>query len=237
MTNPLVLGIVPARGGSKGVPRKNIRPLAGRPLIVYTIAAAAGAVHLDRFLVSTDDEEIAAIARSEGAWVPFLRPAEYATDRASCVFLIQHALDWLAEHERYVPDAVAFLPPTSPLRTAADIDGTIESLWSSGLDSAVTVYPVDDHPWYIYSQTPEKRLVELISGVNKAVCRQELPEYVTHSQAVIASTHAYMRSCTATDLEFNVDSCVGYRIPRQRALDIDTLFDFKLAEQFLLDIL
>ena len=230
MNQKSVLGIIPARGGSKGVPRKNIRPLCGRPLITYTVEAALKTNSLDRVIVSTDDEEIADIARENGAEVPFLRPREYATDRASCILLIHHALNRVSENEQYIPDAIAFLPPTSPLRTAEQIDDTVGLLWKSGLDSAVTICPVQNHPYYIYSLDKDNKLTELVKAKNKALCRQELPVYYTHSQSVIASLTSYIKRCTTLDLEFNLCSVAGLQIDCESALDIDTLTDFLVAE-------
>jgi N-acylneuraminate cytidylyltransferase len=123
-----VLAIIPARGGSKGIPRKNIRPFAGHPLIAFTIAAARQAQTVTRVIVSTDDEEIAAIARRYGAETPFLRPAELAGDRTPDLPVFQHALQWLAEHENYHPDVVLHLHPTTPVRPQGCLDEAVRIL-------------------------------------------------------------------------------------------------------------
>ena len=120
-----VLAIVPARGGSKGIPRKNLREVAGHPLIAYSIAVALRSREIDRVIVSTDDREIADVARSYGADVPFLRPAELATDETPDLPVFQHALGWLEHEQRYRPDLVVHLRPTSPLRRAIDVDRAI----------------------------------------------------------------------------------------------------------------
>ncbi|APG27354.1 hypothetical protein A7E78_05545 [Syntrophotalea acetylenivorans] len=225
-----VLGIIPARGGSKGVPRKNIRPLVGRPLIAHTIDKAFQSNSLDRVLVSTDDAEIAAAARHCGAEVPFLRPAEFATDTASSLSVIRHAINWLAINEQYHPDAVAILPPTSPLRTVEHIDQTVGLLWSSGLDSAVTVIPVQDHPYFIFSRSARGQMEELIHLPEKPLRRQELPEFFTHSQSVIVSRTEYLKRCEDKDAIFNFRSMAGYPVDQESAMDIDTLNDFAIAE-------
>jgi CMP-N-acetylneuraminic acid synthetase len=225
-----VLGIIPARGGSKGVPRKNIRALLGKPLIAHTIEAARQARSLDRILVSTDDPEIAAVARRYGAEVPFLRPAEFATDTASSLSVIRHAIAWLALHEHYQPDAVAILPPTSPLRTVEQIDRTIGLLWSSGLDSAVTIIPVQDHPYFIFSRGEKGEMAELIRLPEKPLRRQELPEFFTHSQSVIVSRTEYLKNCSEKDAIFNFHSMAGHPVDRESAMDIDFPDDFVLAE-------
>ncbi len=151
--NQSVLAIIPARGGSKGVPRKNIRCLAGKPLIAHTIEAALNCQAIERVIVSTDDSEIAEVARAYGAEVPFLRPGEYATDTATSLSVVKHALTWFAEQENYQPEAIAILAPTSPLRTMTHIEDTIKLLWSTGNDSALTICEVLDHPYFIYEKT------------------------------------------------------------------------------------
>lgn len=128
MNKPEVLAIIPARGGSKGIPRKNIRPFAGHPLIAFTIAAARQAETVGRVLVSTDDEEIAAVARQYGAETPFLRPAELAGDRVMDHPVFFHALTWLAEHEGYRPDVVLHLHPTTPVRPRVCLDEAVRNL-------------------------------------------------------------------------------------------------------------
>jgi N-acylneuraminate cytidylyltransferase len=122
------LALIPARGGSKSIPRKNIRPFAGHPLIAYSIAAGLAAETISRVVVSTDDEEIAAIARRYGAETPFLRPAELSQDHTADLPVFQHALEWLAEHEGYQPEIVVQLRPTSPFRRVSHIDQAVYRL-------------------------------------------------------------------------------------------------------------
>jgi N-acylneuraminate cytidylyltransferase len=122
------LALIPARGGSKSIPRKNIRPFAGHPLIAYSIAAGLAAETISRVVVSTDDEEIAAIARRYGAETPFLRPAELSQDHTADLPVFQHALEWLAEHEGYQPEIVVQLRPTSPFRRVSLIDQAVYRL-------------------------------------------------------------------------------------------------------------
>ena len=123
-----VLAIVPARGGSKGIPRKNVREVAGHPLIAYSIAAGLAAEHVDRVLVTTDDEEIAGVARAYGADVPFRRPRELAADDTPDLPVFLHALDWLDREEAYRPEIIVHLRPTSPLRRVTDIDAAVRLL-------------------------------------------------------------------------------------------------------------
>ncbi len=232
-TNRSVIGIIPARGGSKGVPRKNIRPLLGLPLIAHTIHAVLQANNIDRVIVSTDDKEIAEVAVQAGAEVPFLRPACHATDTASSISVVHHALAWLAEHEKYQPAAVAVMPPTSPLRTVRQIEETVDLLWSSGRESALTIAPVRDHPYFIYHKEQDGHLRELIEMANKPLRRQELPVFYTHCQSVIVTRRDYFSVCGDPAPLFNLRSMAGLEIDKESGLDIDTLADFSLAEAIL----
>ena len=136
-----VLGLIPARGGSKGVPRKNIKLLCGKPLLEYTAQAALASRLLSRVILSTEDEEIAEAGRRCGLEVPFLRPQELAADDTPMLPVIEHAVRWVEERgERF--DAICLLQPTNPLRRAEEIDGCIELLIGTGADSVVTVLPV-----------------------------------------------------------------------------------------------
>lgn len=228
-----VLGLIPARGGSKGILGKNIQPLGGRPLIVHTIAAARAAASLDRVIVSTDDTQIASVARQAGADVPFLRPAEYASDTASSLSVVLHALAWLGMHEGYRPDAVALLSPTCPLRTAAQIDETVQALWTSGQDSAMTVHEVRDHPYFIYRQAPDGTLNDLLDVAERPLRRQDLPPFYAPNQAVIASRTGYLKVIGDPQPVFNPASLVGVPIDFAAGYDIDTPADLAVAEALL----
>ncbi|TAJ10914.1 MAG: acylneuraminate cytidylyltransferase family protein [Nitrospirae bacterium] len=140
------LGLIPARGGSKGIPRKNLVSVAGKPLIGYTIEAALRSRHLDRVLLSTDDEEIAETGRRIGLKVPFLRPAELAADDTPMMAVIKHALREIAKTEGDQPTVVVLLQPTSPLRTEAHIDAAIELFEKEQADSVVSVSEPLEHP-------------------------------------------------------------------------------------------
>jgi N-acylneuraminate cytidylyltransferase len=173
-----ILGLIPARGGSKGIPRKNIKPLGGKPLIAYSIEAGLKSRYLDKVLVSTDDEEIAQVARQYGADVPFIRPAELARDDTPTLPVIQHALRFLADKgETY--DAVCLLQPSSPFRTPAFIDAAIEKYVRSGADSLVTVRRVPHHfnPHWIFEPGKDGFLHIATGESNKNIIprRQELP--------------------------------------------------------------
>ncbi len=146
-----VLAIIPARGGSKGIPRKNIRPFAGHPLIAYSIAAGIRAETVTRVIVSTDDERIAEVARQYYAETPFLRPLELAQDDTPDLPVFQHALNWLAENESYIPDVVVQLRPTSPIRPMGLVDEAVHILLSNPkADSVRGVVPAGQNPYKMW---------------------------------------------------------------------------------------
>ncbi len=155
VARPEVLAIIPARGGSKGIPGKNIRPFAGFPLIVYSIAAGLKASTVTRVVVSTDSEEIAAVSRQYGAEAPFLRPAEFAQDQSLDLPVFQHALGWLAEHEAYQPDVVVQLRPTSPVRPRTCVDDAVKLLLEHPeADSVRGVVPAGQNPFKMWRVDP-----------------------------------------------------------------------------------
>jgi len=148
---PSTLALVTARGGSKGIPRKNVKPLAGLPLIEWGLRAIAASGVVDRTCVTTDDEEIAAVARAAGADVPFLRPAELAADHTPSLDVIEHALGWLDEHESYRPDVVLLLEPTKPFVRPEQIRESLRLMLETGADSAITAIEVPRrfHPFHV----------------------------------------------------------------------------------------
>src|SRR5512138_2526108 len=175
------LAIIPARGGSKGIPRKNIRDFAGYPLIAYSIAAGLQARSVTRVIVSTDDEEIAAVARQCGAEVPFLRPAEIAQDQTLDLPVFQHALAWLAEHEDYHPDVVVQLRPTSPIRPTTLVDDAVCLLLEHPeADSVRGLVPAGQNPhkmWRLDPETGQMRPLLTVEGIAEPynAPRQVLP--------------------------------------------------------------
>ena len=178
---PEVLAVIPARGGSKGIPRKNIKTFAGYPLIAYSIAAGLQSELTTRVIVSTDDEEIAEVARKWGAQTPFLRPAEFAADNTLDLPVFQHALTWLKEHEGYVPDIVLQLRPTSPARPTTLLDDAIRLLMDHPeVDSVRGVVPADENPHKMWRVDPETGLMHgllTVEGIDEPynAPRQKLP--------------------------------------------------------------
>lgn len=181
MVKPEVLVVIPARGGSKGIPRKNIKDFAGHPLIAYSIAAGLRAETVTRVIVSTDDEEIADIARQCGAETPFLRPAEFAQDSSLDLPLFQHALDWLAQHEDYYPEILVQLRPTSPIRPRRLVDEAVRLLLEHPeADSVRGVIPAGQNPhkmWRIDAETGRMRNLLDVEGIAEPynAPRQALP--------------------------------------------------------------
>src|SRR5262249_45706679 len=223
-----VLGLIPARGGSKGMPRKNIRLMRGKPLLQYTAEAALSARLIDRVILSTDDEEIAEVGRSCGLEVPFLRPPQLAEDSTPTLPVIQHALRWMeANVERF--DAVCLLQPTNPLRRAEHIDACIELLERTNADAVVTVLPVpaEYNPHWVYFEE-QNGLLRLSTGeVNPIPRRQELPPAFHREGSVYA---------TRRDVLINENSLYGRRVighlmdPQQSA-NIDNQDDWERAER------
>ena len=157
---PQVIGLITARGGSKGIPRKNVVNVAGKPLIAWTITAALGANVLDRVIVSTDDEEIADIAQKWGAEVPFMRPSGLSNDNSPHVDVLIHAINWLQENEDYFPEYLMLLQPTSPLRTIVDIQKSFALAIDRKADCVISVQEALSHPYSMMQLSEDQRLSE-----------------------------------------------------------------------------
>lgn len=231
MADKKIVGLIPARGGSKRVPGKNIRLLLGKPLIAWTIETARTCPALDRVIVSTDDPEIAEIARSAGAEVPFLRPPDLAADKTPDLPVYQHALGWLAEQQGYFPAIVAWLRPTAPLRTAEDITAAIELLIETGADWVRSVCPVEHHPYWMKRLEEGSRLTPFLPGKDESQYyqRQLLPPLYRLNGAVDVSWRA-------TIMEKGLiyaGNMHGYVMPPERSVDIDDMLDFALTESLL----
>lgn len=220
-----LLGIIPARGGSKGIPRKNIKPLNGKPLINYTIDAALASQVFDRLIVSTEDPEIAEVSRQAGADVPFIRPVELATDEARGRDVLLHAMDWVGRHDK-VYDLVMVLQPTSPLRQATDIIGALELLISKNGKAVVSVCEVEHHPWWCNTLPEDLSMKDFLPGKALHTNRQQLPRYYRLNGAIY---------CGFWDFVFSNRSWYGngtyaFVMPRERSVDIDTHIDWELAK-------
>lgn len=224
-----VVGIVTARGGSKGIPGKNVRLLGGKPLIAWTADAARGATRLTRTILSTDDAEIAEVGRQLGLDVPFLRPPELATDTTPTLPVIQHALRWLdGDGDHY--DAVCLLQPTSPLRSAHDIDACIELFDRSGADSAVSIarVPPEYNPHWVYFADATGELRIATGEKDPIPRRQDLPPAYHRDGSIFV---------TRRDVLLDGNSLYGARLvgyeSTSASLDLDTLEDWAEAEAIL----
>ena len=223
MTESNVLGLIPARGGSKGVPCKNICELAGTPLIAHSIQAGRQAAAIDSVIVSTDDEEIAEVAESHGARVPFMRPPELATDEAPTGPVITHALETL-HHAGEEYDAFVLLQPTSPLRTATHIDEAYSLYEESDVDSVISVYPTCDTRW---ERTPMG--TRKLNYTDTAKRRQDRdPEYVINGAIYVTNVDQFLQT-----KETITGTTKLYEMTERESVDIDTPFDLWLAEQIL----
>ena len=226
-----VLAIVPARGGSKSIPRKNIRPFAGHPLLAYSVAAARQASCVTRVVVSTDDEEIAAVGRAYGAEVPFLRPVELAQDQTQDLPVFQHALRWLDETEGYRPQVVVQLRPTSPVRPVDLVDRAVAMLLDHAeADSVRGVVPSGQNPYKMWRREPSSgRLTPLlpdIAGEPYNMPRQELPPtfwQTGHVDAIRPRAILEQHSMSGRVI-------LGLLIDSSFTVDIDTLRDWERAE-------
>ena len=229
MSPPLVLGLVVARGGSRGLPRKNVLPLGGRPLIAWTVEAAREAKSLTRAIVSSDDDEIRARAREAGGHTPFVRPAVFATDTASSLEVALHALDWLAAHESQHPDVLVLLPATAPLRRAHHIDAAVATLRDDPALEAVVAVTEADYPPYWMLTVTDRRLAWLFPEGGKVDRRQDLPVAFRPNGAIYAIRTAALRA----QRTFYPRVTAPYVMAREESVNIDTALDFRLAELLL----
>lgn len=217
-----ILALVPARGGSKGLPGKNIRPLGGKPLLAWSIEAARQSPYIDRCVLSTDCETIAAAGRAAGAQVPFMRPAELATDTAASMDVFLHALAQNGEEF----DLLLVLQPTSPLRTGADIDAALDLYAQRDATAVVSVCPVDHHPWLSNVLPADGCMSTFLRPEVASSRRQDLPAHYRINGALYLSDVRTLRE-TRT---FYGPRTYALQMPPERSVDIDSLYDFRLAE-------
>jgi CMP-N,N'-diacetyllegionaminic acid synthase len=226
------LGLITARKGSKRIPSKNIKPLCGKPLLAYTIEAGLASSYLDRVIVSTEDEEIASIARQWGAEVPFRRPEELASDDARSIDVMVHALEWLELHESYTPDALVLLQPTCPLRTGRRIDEAIALYEARDADCVVAVSEPEHHPYWMRTMDQDGRLTPLMQvDLRRYHQKQTLPQVWVSNSSIYIIRRAFFLTCR----EIYGGRTYGYTMPRSEALDVDTPWDFHLASLVIAD--
>lgn len=217
-----ILAVITARGGSKRLPGKNIKPLRGKPLIAWTIEAAKGSRYIDRIIVSTDDKKITAISLKYGAETPFMRPPRLAQDMSKSVDAVLHTIDWMKKKEGVGCDLVILLQPTSPLRSAADIDGAVDIFFSKNAASVVSVCDTGIPCNITGTLAPDDRMVEFGRMKGKTSYRINGAIYLTREDYI-------KRHKT-----FIGKRTFAYIMPKSRSVDIDDEFDFKLAEFLLM---
>lgn len=226
-----VLGIIPARGGSKGVPRKNIRPLAGKPLIAHTIDVARDSGVFDRVVVSTDDREIADVARQFGGDVPFMRPARLAEDTTPTLPVLIHAVEWLRENDDYEPDLVAILQPTTPLRKLEHLREALDIFQKFKPDSVVSMREVPGHysPYWQFRLDTDSRATiftdESFEHIVKR--RQDLPKTYTRNGALYMFKTQLLFEEQPT---FYGRDVRGFVMDNDSSVNIDSESDFEQAE-------
>lgn len=225
--NTEILGLIPARGGSKGIPQKNLASLYGRPLLAYTCEAALASRRLTRVVLNTDDPTIADAGRTMGVEVPYLRPSELGRDETPVIDVVLHALAWFKESEGYRPEAVVLLQPTSPLRRVEHIDAAIDILLDTGADSVVSVVQVPHqfHPVSLMKME-DGRLLQLQSGYLPAR-RQDKPRlYARNGPAVLAVT----TSVLLEQHSLYGEDCRPLAMGLAESVDVDGPADLLFAE-------
>lgn len=220
-----VLAIIPARGGAKGLPGKNILEVGGKPLIAWTIEEAKRSKYIDRLILSSEDKEIIKVAKAWNCEVPFARPLKLAQDNTPGIEPVLHAIQ--AMHEKY--DYVVLLQPTSPLRKAEDIDGCIELCIKEDAPACVSVTEPEISPYWMYALNKKGRIKPLIETDAPATRRQDLPKvYALNGAVYVAKTVWIKRKKT-----YITSDTIVYFMPRERSLDVDTELDMKLLKFFL----
>jgi len=217
-----ILAVIPARGGSKGIPRKNIREVGGKPLIAWTIEEAKKSQYLDRIILSSDNEEIIQVAKNYGCEVPFIRPSDLALDNTPGVAVLLHAIEMLPDY-----DYAVLLQPTSPLRSVADIDGCITTCINNMLKSLVTITIAEKSPYWMFTKDSRNLLHPILEHSPNTLItrRQDLPVYFTLNGAINICDCKWLKK----NKKLLAETTYGYEIPKSRSIDIDTLFDLKIC--------
>lgn len=233
LNNKSVLAIIPARGGSKSIAKKNIKNLGGKPLIVYTIEEAQKSKYIDRIILSTDDREIAEIAKKYGAEVPFLRPKRYAKDTSPSISVILHCLDYLKKETNYSPEIVVFLQPTSPFRKAEQVDEGIEKIQDCEVVEGVC--EAKQHPYFMMKREDKGYLRPYLKIKDRPLRRQDVPKLYCLNSALSIAKRDYYKRAEKTDPVapiFN-GKVKGVFMDEISSLDINSEFDFLIAEAIL----
>lgn len=225
MSKPLF--IIPARGGSKGIPRKNIKELCGRPLIHYSIELARAFAPNSHIIVSTDDDEIRDVASRTGLPVPYMRPAELGGDRVGSREVILDAMDW-ADRQGIGYDCVVLLQPTSPMRVPADVSGAL-ALYRPDVDMVVSVTEASCNPYYDCFETQPDGTLHVSKGDGAYTRRQDAPKAWQYNGAVYVINPASIRRMTLGEFPCRIP----YEMPRSRSVDLDTPLDWTIVESLM----
>ena len=223
-----ILGVIPARGGSKGIPRKNLVPLAGKPLIQYTFEAALESEELEWVVLSTDDEEIADLGRKAGVDVPFVRPSHLATDEATTQAVIEHAVCWLERRREIRADGVMVLQPTSPLRRASHIDEAARLFRQAKADGVISVSPPREHPYDFVTFTPGEMRRAVERQVNSSR-RQDWPELFFINGAI----YLVRSSVVMSEHTILPGRSLPYLMDQRDSQDVDSTLDLEFVEHLL----
>lgn len=225
-----IVAFIFARGGSKGLPGKNIRPLCGKPLIAWSIEHALAVKRIERVIVSTDSEEIAAVARDYGAEVPFMRPAELARDDSPEWLAWRHALNYLRETTGVLPEVMVSVPTTAPLRLALDIENCLDEYEKGDADIVITFTDAHRSPYFNMVKTKADGTVGLVNPPQSAIVRrQDAPVVYDMATVCYVANPEFVMTHNST-FEGRVKAVL---VPTDRAIDIDTLLDFQIAESLL----
>lgn len=225
-----VLAVTLARGGSKSVPRKNIRPILGVPLIAYTIAEAKRSKYITRYIVSTDDEEIRQIAMRYGAEAPFLRPAHLATDEATSAAALQHAVAWAEEDEGQEYEYVIELMCTNPMKTVEDIDAAIEKLIATGADSVIGMNRLEDHHPARIKKIVNDRIVDFCVPETSSRRQDLKPDAYIRNGSIYAMRRDVLM---IQGKHYGTENSRPYIMSTECLVNVDTLMDFMMAETLL----
>jgi CMP-N,N'-diacetyllegionaminic acid synthase len=227
-----IVGIITARGGSKGIPGKNLIPIRGRPLISYTIEAALDSKVLDRIIVTTDDEKIAEVSRQFGAETPFVRPANLSGDWDPSYPVVVHALEWMAENEGYYPDYMMLMQPTSPMRIAEDIRNAVAIARDKDADGVISIYEPKQHPKWMFELDEDGRFADFDPHERELSRRQSLePRYMLNG-----SIYLVKRAVIMSQDNFYTSQTYALVMPRERSIDIDSIHDARVVEMTMEDV-
>lgn len=228
---PKILGITLARGGSKSVPKKNIKPINGHPLIAYTIKESLNSKFITRYIVSTDDKEIKNVSLKYGAEVPFLRPAELATDTATSVDALKHAVAFVEKEEQVKYDYIIEIMCTNPLKNVVDIDTCIEKLINTGADSVIAVHKLEDHHPIRIKKIENDIIVDFCLPETPETRRQDLkPDAYIRSGSIYALKRNHIM---VYGLRYGSKNSRPYILPPERAINVDAEIDFLVAEKLI----